>query len=812
MPSPGLAVKTEQRHTPTLVAVDGRGYPLRSVEIRAHAEGGLASTTLIQRLGNPYVEALEVTYTMPLPADGAVLGYSVRMGERVIRGEIEPREKAAEAYRAALYEGRTAGLLEQDRADTFHQSLGNLPPRVDVEVEIQVLHPLAYLTGVGEAEPVWEYRFPTVVGTRYEGAPGRVIDAERLDADRDADGGIPTRASLVLQIADDTSAGTRASSPSHEIICTAEPPGTTIRLAERARLDRDVVIRWPAAQDGVGVRLVEGRGIPPDDGRYALLSITPPRVPQAAHHRDVTVLIDASGSMRGAPLSCAKGVVAGLLRSLEPDDRFEVIAFASSTHRLTRVPTRATEDAVHQCLQALDGLKGSGGTEMASAVAEALAPLRENAQRQIVLVTDGYIGFEAEVVGSVARARWVEVAREMRGVSAGVRVHAVGIGWAPNRSLTAAVARAGRGVELHVADEQGVADAVGRLRRATVHPVLTALRIGGAGVRLSPERPRDIFAGQPLIIPVELNRAGGSLEVHGLLAGAKEPWRWHTEIPASDSTVATTSAALTKTPLPIGALYARELVADVELQRAQNPERARSFDRRIEDIALQHRVTSRCTSLVAIAEEPGVNPLAARRHERLPVEVPAGVSAEGAELGAGPDQLTMAKPRGTVDIETLVSAFTQRALLRRQERERQTQWRALGETRSLDLRGAREDTSFIRARAISVRGPEAVVELEVPADGLVLPTGEVDVRVGQTADRDEGKPSVEFQKAQLLTDKSVSGPCRPGAVIRLAFELLGKQAWPQGPVILRWRAPDGARGQYVELVVAPFSGPLDRSA
>ena len=81
---------------------------------------------------------------MPLPAGGSVLGYTIRMGERVIRGEIEPRDKAEATYKEALYSGRTAGLLEQDRADTFRQRLGNVPPRTDVRVEIDVLHPLSF--------------------------------------------------------------------------------------------------------------------------------------------------------------------------------------------------------------------------------------------------------------------------------------------------------------------------------------------------------------------------------------------------------------------------------------------------------------------------------------------------------------------------------------------------------------------------------------------------------------------------------------------------------------------------------------------
>src|SRR5262245_36044963 len=98
MPSRIDSVEPAAPRPAGLVAVDGRTYPLEGVLIRARAEGGLASTTLTQTYANPYDEPLEVLYTLPLPADGAVLGYAITIGERVIRGEVMKREQAAKAY------------------------------------------------------------------------------------------------------------------------------------------------------------------------------------------------------------------------------------------------------------------------------------------------------------------------------------------------------------------------------------------------------------------------------------------------------------------------------------------------------------------------------------------------------------------------------------------------------------------------------------------------------------------------------------------------------------------------------------------
>ena len=95
-----------------LVAIDGKSFPLTSAKIEATAQGGIAQTTLRQAYQNPYDEPLEVAYTLPLPADGAVIGFDIRIGEKRIVGEVETHDKALRKYRQALEDGRVAGILE----------------------------------------------------------------------------------------------------------------------------------------------------------------------------------------------------------------------------------------------------------------------------------------------------------------------------------------------------------------------------------------------------------------------------------------------------------------------------------------------------------------------------------------------------------------------------------------------------------------------------------------------------------------------------------------------------------------------------
>ncbi len=770
MPVPSLSVRVEEAlRTPTLVSVDGRVYPLRSAQLRARAEAGLASSQLVQTFANPHDEALEVIYTLPLPADGAVLAYTIRLGERMIRGEVQPREKAEAAYREALFAGRTAGLLEEDRTDTFQQRLGNLPPRTEVTVEIDVLQPLAFLGGTPGASPVWEYRFPTVVGPRYQGAPGRVTDAERLDVDRDEGGDIPSRLALELTVADALPGPDSLVSPSHRLDRLLQGDAVLIRLAEGARLDRDLVVQWPASSGVVGVRALEGRGNSSDAGRYALLTVTPPRAPDAVQRRDLTLLIDASGSMEGAPLETAKRVVSDLLEGLAPADRFEVIAFASAPQRLTAGLEEATPKSLKRCLQAITSLRAGGSTEMGTALREALSPLRADAQHQVVLVSDGYIGFEKELLAQLAHS-----------LPAGVRLHTVGIGAAPNRALTQSLARGGRGVELLAGDEASAIEAARRLRAATDRPVLTEVSVSGTALcALAPARPRDVLAGQPLLLAAELHDQGGTLEVRGSVAGSSTGWRWQLTVPArAASAMADSPVALRATSLPLGALFGREAISDAEFELAAGGD-AGALDARIEALGMRHQLASRRTSLVAIAEEPSVDPRAPRRRKRLPVELPRGVSAEGAGL----------VPRGTL---TLGRPVMPRGAARASGVSEDAFRMARGQMRG----GAPKSPTFrfgapaalrplVQATVVALMGPELVLEFEVPTDGFWLPSAEVEVEVPSLWNL---LGSSRRLTARVVGEKSSPpGPHAAGLIVRLALRLGEVSAWPQGTLLaLSW--------------------------
>jgi Ca-activated chloride channel family protein len=369
------------------VTADGRALPLREVTLAVDAGGGLARAVLAQRFVNPHAEPLRVSYLVPLPVDGALAGYAIRVGERRIVGEVDRIRLARERFETALVEGRSAGLVDQERPNLFTLELGNVPPGAEVVAELTIDQRLAWLD-----EGAWEWRFPTVVAPRYLGADGRVPDAERVTVDV-ADAPITARAAVTLRVRDVLPEGRAPLSPSHPI--TGEPgaSGWQGRI-DGAALDRDLVVRWRTAGAAAGVALDAAR---PPEGHaragtaYGLLTLVPPapEAGAAALPRDLILLLDTSGSMAGEPLAQARTFARALVQGLGQTDRLERIAFAGAPHRWRRGAEPATAAARADALAWLDGLAAEGSTEMREAVVRALRPLRRDAQRQAVLVTTG---------------------------------------------------------------------------------------------------------------------------------------------------------------------------------------------------------------------------------------------------------------------------------------------------------------------------------------------------------------------------------------------------------------------------------------
>ena len=562
-----------------LVSIDGRALPLIGASLAADAKAGVVRITLEQTFRNPHDEPLRVTYSLPLPADGAVSGFAFRIGDERVVGQVDSKQRARQRFEEAILEGKTAAILDQERSSLFTQEVGNVPPRTQVVCEVQIDQKLAWLP-----DGAWEWRFPTVVAPRYLGGEGRVADHSKITVDV-AEGELPVKLALSLAIRDQLPEQVRPESPSHALHSGRGLGRTDVTFGDErgAGLDRDVVVRWRVAQLKIGTELDVSRpaaGVISEHA-YGLLTLVPPAVEAktAALPRDLIVLLDTSGSMSGSPLDQARRVTAALVDSLTDQDQLELIEFSNSPRRWKHGAVAATEANRRDAQAWLARLRASGGTEMRTGILEALAPLRLESQRQVILITDGQIGFEHEVLNAIAAK-----------LPRGSRVHTVGVGSGVNRSLTMPAARAGRGVELVIGLGEDAERFVQRLLARTHAPLLTDVEVSGSAVvGVAPQRIPDLFGGSPALVSLQLRPEGGEVIIRSRSADGEVEDRLQVRPTAHGEG----SAA-------VATLFAREVVEDLELNVAIGRNKA-ELDPQIERLGIDFQISTRLTSWVAVS-------------------------------------------------------------------------------------------------------------------------------------------------------------------------------------------------------------------
>ncbi len=473
--------------------VRGRVFPLQRVDLHIRLRGVHAHVSIEQELRNDRDEPLEVTYVFPAPALGAVSSYTFAIDARSVRGVLYEREDARTRYDAAIAAGHAASTLEEDRPEVLTLRIGNLAPGATARVRIglDLMLPLADDCAV--------LRLPLVVAARY--VPGRPIAMPAAGAGTSPDTDAAPDASRVtppLAAADPgVRVGVIVDAYGFDDVTATHPVIADRRLgALRVTLDgivpdRDIVLRFPLrmADEALVVRDPDGAAATLVVTSCALSADEPPPL-------DVAIAIDRSGSMSGAKMVAARRAAAGIVDSLGPEDRMTVLAF----DHLLDAPLGASLIAAsagrrRAATDFLSALDARGGTEMATALAAAVAAFDRvdpGRRRAIVLVTDGQVANEDQLVRLIRPLR-------------GVEILAVAIGPAANQGLCQRLAAA-TGAAVEAAETDAVlGGALDRTLRRLLAPTLDdlGLEIDGANLvpgSLAPARPPRLVPGIPTVL------------------------------------------------------------------------------------------------------------------------------------------------------------------------------------------------------------------------------------------------------------------------------------------------------------------------
>src|SRR4029078_12347702 len=111
-----------------------------------------------------------------------------------------------------------------------------------------------------------------------------------------------------------------------------------------------------------------------DDERFALITVSLPARSARRTPRDVTLVLDVSGSMSGRKIEQARDAGKQLLRTLRRDHRFRIVDFSSDVRAYPARETREDGDfalvsdaTLRAAERYLDALDATGGTNIEGA-------------------------------------------------------------------------------------------------------------------------------------------------------------------------------------------------------------------------------------------------------------------------------------------------------------------------------------------------------------------------------------------------------------------------------------------------------------
>jgi Ca-activated chloride channel family protein len=593
-----------------------RTAPVLDTRVSIEVTALVARARVEQRFRNPGDQWQEAVYVFPLPEDAAVDKLRMRVGERIIEGQIQERAEAQKTYARAKAEGKRAALLEQERPNLFTTSVANVGPGEEVRVIIEYQQTLRYEQGR------FSLRFPMVVGPRF--ISGEPLEAEVLQPEPGSGWARPTTAvpdahritppvlapeegrrnPVTLEVTLDAGFPLERIDAAYHPISVEEDQGRyRVRLKDGpVYADRDFQLEWaPAPADAPRAawftQQVAGE-------TYGLLMVLPPSEGTAqppALPREAIFILDSSGSMHGDSIAQAKSALRMALKRLRPGDRFNLIQFNNEADPLFPVAQPADPAQIQQALRYLDALQANGGTNMAPALKLALDGRADPDRiRQVIFLTDGAVGNESSLF---------QLIQDRLGDS---RLFTVGIGSAPNSHFMQRAARFGRGGHLYIGRPEEVSARMGELFAKLEHPVVTDLALewpADVVVEPYPDPLPDLYRGEPVLVTARLGRPAEAVKLRGRLGG--QPWTRTVRLRGGQEADG------------VGVLWGRRKIAQL-MDRKHQGEPEAAIRPAVIQVALTHHLVSRYTSLVAVDVTPARPAQEGLERRDVPPNLPQG--------------------------------------------------------------------------------------------------------------------------------------------------------------------------------------------
>jgi Ca-activated chloride channel homolog len=438
----------------------------------------IATTMMEIHLRNLSGARQEAAILLPVPDGAVVRGFAFRGRGALPSARLLSRDEAREIYDRIVAQARDPALLEFAGYNLVRSSIFPVEPGGTQAVR------LTYENLLAVSGDRVDYVLPRSESVEYT-VPWKI--AVKIS------GGAPI---------------TAVYSPSHRLkTLRPKPSEAAVELAPEAGTEPGPFrLSFLRERGDVSASLFAYPDPKIGGGYFLLLAGLPPHAARADSgglKREVTLVIDRSGSMRGEKLAQVREAALQVLAGLDEGESFNIFLYNESVEPLADRPVKKSRATIKDATGFLEGMTARGGTNIHDALLEALRqPPAEGALPIVLFMTDGLA-----TVGQTSEAAIRELA--LKGNPHQRRIFTFGVGVDVNTPLLEKIAYESRATTTFVLPAEDVEVKVGAVFERLRGPVLAdpKLAIGDReretrrrARELIPTRIPDLFEGDQIVL------------------------------------------------------------------------------------------------------------------------------------------------------------------------------------------------------------------------------------------------------------------------------------------------------------------------
>ncbi len=480
---------------------------IKHQRVNIDIKDGVATARIEQVFKNSVNRDLEAVFIFPLPENASISDFAMYINGKRMSGELVEKDKARKIYTDIVRRLKDPGLLEYMGGNLFRMSIFPVPKNGEQRIELEYSQALEYESGL------YKLVYPLKTGEKASTTLEDFTIGARISSK------VPLKSIY---------------SPSHEVGVSRKGDHEAVLGFEEERymLDRDFVLYYGVSRKTFGLNLLTHR-TGKDDGYFMMLLA--PRVVDEDHviPKDVTVVLDTSGSMSGKKIEQAREALRYCVNRLNKKDRFNLIRFNTDVESFREGLVDASDANRQKALEFVDRIEARGGTAIDAALKEALAMSYDASRPGIILfLTDG-----KPTIGESDTD--IIVANVSKRSPKGVRVFVFGVGEKVNTHLLDKISGEHGGLSRYVAPSEDIEVKVSGLVDKLSNPVLAKLSLEVDKLETSKVHPRelsDLFSGEQLIVLGRYEDAGHvAIRLLGEAQGKKREFVYEGDFPKENT-------------------------------------------------------------------------------------------------------------------------------------------------------------------------------------------------------------------------------------------------------------------------------------